>query len=211
MRHFVFCHGFGFNSHFWDNLAPYFANEKCSFIDLGYFKNPSSKIEFHGEKIIGIGHSIGFQKLLELNIDFDCLIGLNSFTDFLGTDPSLRTKRQIELKALEQNYIKNPRNSLEAFYKTCKIKFNEYTELDLDLLLSDLKSLNLKINIPDIPILIMATDKDPIVPRQIIEDNFAHRSNVEIDMLNNDSHVLGFIQPTYVYEKIMSFLYNAKT
>jgi len=42
MIQFVFCHGFGFNIHFWDNLAPYFAQEKCSFIDLGYFKKQTT-------------------------------------------------------------------------------------------------------------------------------------------------------------------------
>ena len=35
-KHFVFYHGFGFDKNFWSNLAPYFAKEKCTYLDLGY-------------------------------------------------------------------------------------------------------------------------------------------------------------------------------
>lgn len=45
-KHFVFYHGFGFDKNFWSNLAPYFAKEKCTYLDLGYFGN---KCEFNSE------------------------------------------------------------------------------------------------------------------------------------------------------------------
>lgn len=90
MTHFVFCHGFGFDASFWERIAPYFSQEKCSFIDLGYFNNRVDIQCLQEQRIVAIGHSIGLSKLIS-TYSFDYLIGLNGFINFLGSDLAIYT------------------------------------------------------------------------------------------------------------------------
>jgi len=210
MIRFVFCHGFGFNNHFWDNLAPYFIKENCTFIDLGYFRKPSCPIAFHEQKLIGIGHSLGLLKLLALNKNFECLIGLNGFVNFLGHTDPLRRKRQLELKALKQGVIKKPIETLSAFYARCGLPEWIYqgfmSDLDVNVILSELAFLKTSHRVPPIPMLILASNDDSIVPPQIIEDNFSNHAHVKQACIHHAQHGLGFLKPHAVYENIMSFL-----
>lgn len=210
MTHFVFCHGFGFNNYFWEYLAPFFARENCSFIDLGYFNQPSPLLDFHGQKIIGIGHSLGLSKLIGLYENFECLIGLNGFINFLGNNQVLRKRRQLELKILEQSFIKNRENALKNFYNRCGVSgLNSHctmSDLNLNLVLSDLKFLNNPSYLPSIPTLILASNDDPIVTKELIGDNFFNHPNIELDIINHAKHGLGFIKSLEVYERVMSFL-----
>ncbi len=215
MSHFVFCHGFGFDPHFWDPIAPYFSQEKCSFIDLGYFNNPSDSHYLNDQKIIGIGHSIGLSKLTSMHNNFDCLIGLNSFTNFLGSDQTMYTKRQRELKALRSSFLKDPDSTLRNFYVRCGapefIECNDFSTLDLDLLLSDFEWLQKEHKLPDVPTLILSSDDDSIVPQAITSDNFSRQPYVQRDSIANAGHALGFKEPAKVYKRIMSFLNDRTT
>ena len=210
MTHFVFCHGFGFDTHFWERLAPYFSQEKCSFIDLGYFNNRIDSQYLHNQSIIGIGHSIGLPKLVSMYNNFDYLIGLNSFVNFLGSDRLERKKRQVELNALRANFLRNPDFTLRSFYSRCGtpelIECNDLSNLNLDLILSDLQWLQKEYNLPDVPTLILSSDDDIVVPRSIISDNFSKQHWVKQDSIMDAGHALGFRKPVEVYEKIMSFL-----
>ena len=210
MRHFIFCHGFGFNYHFWDNLASYFVNGKCTFLDLGYFKEPSYCIDTLEGEIIGVGHSLGVLKLLKLQERFDCLIGLNGFVNFLGNDLCMRNKRQLELEILKKNFQKNPRITLKNFYKRCGVssftQFAKLEELDLEAVMSDLELLTLNFAPPSIPMLIIAAKNDVIVPPEITHDNFPPYSNVEVDIIDKGQHGLGFLEASYVYKSIKEFV-----
>lgn len=106
MTHFVFCHGFGFDTHFWERIAPFFSREKCSFIDLGYFNNRTESRHLDNQAIIGIGHSIGLSKLLSMYSNFDCLIGLNGFINFLGADLAIYKKKTNRIKSSKIRFLK---------------------------------------------------------------------------------------------------------
>jgi pimeloyl-[acyl-carrier protein] methyl ester esterase len=210
MTHFVFCHGFGFDAHFWERIAPYFSQEKCSFIDLGYFKNRSDHQYLYDQKIIGIGHSIGLSKLISMYSNFDYLIGLNSFINFLGSDQTIYKKRQRELKTLRSSFLKDTDSTLRDFYSRCGapelIECNDFASLDLDLILSDFEWLQKEYKLPEVPTLILSSDNDIIVPHAIASDNFLKQPWVKRDSIMNAGHALGFRKPVEVYEKIMSFL-----
>lgn len=210
MTHFVFCHGFGFDRHFWERIAPYFAQEKCSFIDLGYFNNPIESQYLDNQGIIGIGHSIGLSKLISMYNNFDCLIGLNSFVDFLGSEQIVRAKRQRELNALRLSFLRDPQSTLKSFYLRCGapdlIVANNFSNLNLDLILSDLQWLEKQHNLPEAPTLLLSSDNDIVVPRSITLDHFSKQHWVKTDSIMQAGHALGFRKPVEVYEKIMTFL-----
>lgn len=210
MTHFVFCHGFGFDTHFWERIAPFFSREKCSFIDLGYFNNRTESRYLDNQAIIGIGHSVGLSKLLSMYSNFDCLIGLNGFINFLGSDQAIYKKRQTELKALRSGFLKDADTTLRNFYLRCAvpelIERNNFSDLDIDLILSDLQWLQKEYKLPDVPTLILSSDDDIVVPRSITSDNFWEQPWVKLDSIIDTGHALGFRKPEEVYEKIMSFL-----
>ncbi len=208
--HFVFCHGLGFETQFWEPIAPYFSQERCSFIDLGYFNNPSDNQHLREQRIIGIGHSIGLSKLISIHEKFDCLIGLNSFTNFLGSDQAIYQKRQKELKALRSSFLRDPDSALRNLYRRSGsaelIKSIDFSKLNLNLMMSDLESLQKEYKLPEVATLILSSDDDILVPDIITSDNFSKERNVKIKMIMNGGHALGFKKPSEVYEKIMSFL-----
>lgn len=210
MTHFIFCHGFGFDPHFWEPLAPYFSHEKCSFIDLGYFNHPVAPSLLQHEVIIGVGHSIGLSKLIAMYPHVDCLIGLNSFVNFLGTDQVLHRKRQKELNALRASFLRAPDATLRSFYSRCGatelIPCHDVSRLDLSLILSDLQWLEKEYTLPEVPTLILSADDDIIVPCSITSDNFSKQAWVKRNSIINAKHALGFRQPAEVYTKMMSFL-----
>jgi len=210
MTHFVFCHGFGFDTQFWERIAPYFSQEKCSFIDLGYFGNRVDNTYLCNQRVIGIGHSIGLSKLLSMYSNFDYLIGLNSFVNFLGSDQIERKKRQKELNALRLSFLKDPDSAIRNFYIRCDIEelieCTDFPNLNFDLILSEFEWLQKEYKLPEVPTLILSSNDDLVVPYTITSDNFSKQQYIKIDSIMNGGHALGFRKPLEVYRKIMSFL-----
>ena len=209
-RLFVFSHGWGFDKNFWQNLAPYFKNEQCIFIDYGYF-GEEIKLENldHNYSIIGIGHSLGFIKLLDINVKFDYLIGLNSFINFLGQDENLSFSRQQELNIMQQNLKQNLTITLQNFYNRCGIviEADKYYKIDKHLLYEDLNLLSKKFTVPtQISTLILNSQNDPIITESISRENFAEITNISLQILNTGSHGLGYLEADIVYHKILSHI-----
>ena len=210
MTHFVFCHGFGFDTQFWERIAPYFSQEKCSFIDLGYFGNRVDNTYLCNQRVIGIGHSVGLSKLISMYSNFDYLIGLNSFVNFLGSDQIERKKRQKELNALRLSFLKDSDSAIRNFYIRCDIEelieCTDFSNLNRDLILSEFEWLQKEYKLPEVPTLILRSNDDLVVPHAITSDNFSKQQYIKIDSIMNGGHALGFRKPLEVYRKIMSFL-----
>lgn len=210
MTHFVFCHGFGFDTQFWERIAPYFSQEKCSFIDLGYFGNRVDNTYLCNQRVIGIGHSVGLSKLISMYSNFDYLIGLNSFVNFLGSDQIERKKRQKELNALRLSFLKDSDSAIRNFYIRCDIEelieCTDFSNLNRDLILSEFEWLRKEYKLPEVPTLILRSNDDLVVPPAITSDNFSKQQYIKIDNIMNGGHALGFRKPLEVYRKIMSFL-----
>jgi len=207
-KHFIFCHGFGFDRSFWDNLVPYFAKEYCTFLDLGYFGNKCETIKSIDNAItIGIGHSLGLCKLLNLNQKFDYLIGLNSFINFLGNVSGLYQKRKDELEFLKQQLKKSPMVTMNVFYQTCGVANNKIEGIDTEIALNDLDFLAYSFNLPqNAKTLIIGAKDDVIVPPEILYDNFNCCSNATIDILDKGKHALGYLEAQSVKDKIFEFI-----
>jgi pimeloyl-[acyl-carrier protein] methyl ester esterase len=208
---FVFCHGFGFDSTFWKPLQSFFSGMNTVYLDLGYFakeRNSVAMEDVESTDYIGIGHSLGLTKLLQLNIPFKQLIGLQGFVHFLGFDVQLQRRRRRELMNLTRQFIASPQSALGQFYQRTGVNFYipETGFLNQSALLNDLHALEHPVKMtPDIPLLVLGSRDDKIVPPELIEDNFAHHAHVTIRLLNQGQHGLGHLEPNEVYQNIMHF------
>jgi pimeloyl-[acyl-carrier protein] methyl ester esterase len=206
---FIFCHGFGFDKSFWNNLRPHFAKEYCIYLNLGYFSQEDLSFSIDPSlHFIGVGHSFGFKKLLSLPIIFTKLIGLQGFINFLGSNPTLHIKRQNDLNILKQNFDKSPSLTLQNFYKRCGIPLekDKLKQINHNKLQTDLKSLSHAESTPlSQPTLIIGAEDDIIVPTELIYDNFNSQPNVHITLLKQGQHSLGYTQTQIIYQMIMNF------
>lgn len=162
------------------------------------------------QRVIGIGHSVGLSKLISMYSNFDYLIGLNSFVNFLGSDQIERKKRQKELNDLRLSFLKDPDSAIRNFYIRCDIEelieCTDFSNLNRDLILSEFEWLQKEYKLPEVPTLILSSNDDLVVPYTITSDNFSKQQYIKIDSIMNGGHALGFRKPLEVYRKIMSFL-----
>ena len=210
-RYFIFCHGFGYESTFWDNLRPFFFSDTCIFLDLGYFGSKRDELKIPPfTQVIGIGHSLGFMKLLNSNVKFDYIIGLNAFTNFLGNDLDLRRTRTLELERLGENLLKSTIYTLKRFYLRCGVSSpnKDLSDICLERLIDDLEFLKSESNLPeDSKLLIIGSEDDVIVPKELVLDNFERFGrDIELKFFPNGSHALGLLNSKSVYETIEGFI-----
>ena len=213
--HFIFCSGWGFDARFWRPLLGYFNSASYTVLTLGEEKEAQILSKFNllqrsDKAFIGIGHSLGFKKLLNLPLSYHQLIGLQAFTCFLGFDSSLIQKRQRILKTMTENFTRQPQVVLSQFYKKCGVETTPEIQLsspDNSLLAQDLKLLydSQKFS-SKVPTMILGTSHDKIVPPVIIYDNFAKSENVSIEILDLQGHCLGYRQEDIVFKKIANFV-----
>lgn len=208
---YVFCHGWGLDQHFWDPIKSYFTLKRCIYLDLGYFGTQNLDIPKNNNSFIGIAHSLGLIKLLNLGIKFKAVIGIQSFINFLGHDILLSQKRKQELAVLEKSFLVNPKNCLSYFYKNNKLQNTKFNKayINTTLLYRDLKILYNNFIIPNnLPLLIIGAINDLVVPVNLITDNFANHDNIDIIIHNNGHHNLCLDYGQNIYNNINTFLNN---
>jgi pimeloyl-[acyl-carrier protein] methyl ester esterase len=178
--HYVFCHGWGSSKAYWKDFLIHSSIKNYSLLDLGYFGKKDMCIEkTKNNLLVGVGHSLGFLKLLHMNVTWDCLIGIQAFTHFLGFSQAMRKQRLKEWRAMKSGAYKDIRETLKAFYARSYIQprpspFEEGGPHTVhhERLLKDLHGL-----IEDFPTflpcetLMIHSAHDPIVPQALVEEH----------------------------------------
>ncbi len=215
---FIFHHGWGYDNSYWENIVQLFVDYRCVFYDVGYFENNLFEPHEGMSDIswIGIGHSIGFIKLLEKNrtgkIKLSAVVGIQSFVNFLGNNTKLNKNRSMILEKMISAFKESPIEVLQEFRKNCAFPNINFNQINVDLLLQDLEMLKLNFLIPnDLNTLIIAGENDPIVDNLLIKDNFLDDNkinNCSVKFINCNGHTLGYDNPKAVYKCIMNFIEN---
>lgn len=117
--------------------------------------------------IIGIGHSLGLAKLLDLKLPFKALVSLAGFTHFCqskafqaGTPPRILARMQAKFSL-------NPEQVLADFYASCGYTgpLSVAAPMNLELLQHDLcRLMTLAVDLPEIPLLAIAAESDQVCP-----------------------------------------------
>jgi hypothetical protein len=162
------------------------------------------------KQYIGLGHSLGFTTLSQSTINFDIIVGLQCFCNFLGQDEKLYKIRKPKLDQMLNSFNINPKACLERFYNICG--YNEKLENNLDItdLSTDLQMLYNSFIPRSLPTLIIGGTSDKIVPKSLIEDNFRNCDNMIIKYLPFAGHTLGYDLSDKIIEIITSFIHDQK-
>lgn len=201
MTTFVFQHGWGFDGSFFHSLAARLPGQHV-FLDRGYF-GPANA-DFDGRKPwIGVGHSLGFDVLLHMNVPWNALVAIGGFTEFAPTE-----ERREALRNMENAFRKNSKAVLRDFYRKCKVSLSFLRGAkDPEVLLRDLRYLRHQ-NSQAIcqsrryPIRLLHAMDDVIVPLGQSQKDFADR---EILVCETGGHGLGLNQAEWCAEKIRDF------
>ncbi|GHU13552.1 alpha/beta hydrolase [Alphaproteobacteria bacterium] len=204
---FVFHHGWGYDNSYWDNLFPLFSDFPCRFLCAEYYQRDVSVTLSENARVadtvtlVGIGHSIGFVKLLEKEKNLRAIIGLQSFVNFLSDDPQLHKRRSMILEKMIAAFEKYPVEVLREFRQdSSEISVGQ---LNYDLLLEDLKSLRLKYSVPaGLEHMVLATRDDPVLDASVVEGDFPDK----VKFLECPGHCLGYKNAKAVHEEIMKFV-----
>jgi len=222
---FVLMHGWGSNGDYWQNLTTYLDKNGSDYFiyEQGYFSSSPETtkeelqnfIDAHSnDQIIGIGHSIGFIKLLETDVEFDYVFGLQSFTNFLGSNKSTFKIVTEHFKTFVLEFTQNHVQMLKENYISSRIYeyFDEAlfgeNNINYSLLMKDMKSLkedkaNLLEKVGE-NYHIFATIDDMVVPSFIVKDNFSEEKVTFLDV--GAGHSLGIFHSELVAKEIFERL-----
>ena len=217
---FVFFNGFGSDYKFWDNILPYFSEHNYVLLSENYFNYPEDydskylKKLFKGKELIGVGHSLGYHKLCDLNQKYDFfnlkkIVSVEGFSHYLGRSEPMKSFRKFFLDLMKNNYTFFPKLTLQNFMTMCGAPMMSLpTELNKKLLMSDLDLLYSGIDSPEIPHLVLTSIDDWVIPFNIIEDNFRNLNDAQIIYTMGTAHLLGMKYPKYVSREIQHFAIN---
>lgn len=211
MKGIIFCHGWASHPNFWNNLKEYFLDIPCIFWDLGYFSPINCSLPNNQElsEWVGIGHSLGFLKLLQSSLPLKTFIGIQGFINFIGHHPDLQKIRRKELSSMLYHFKYESIKVVSAFQKRCELPvIGSNTDLNIDILLSDLLLLEKDYAslVPNRPFLLFGSQKDIIVTPDLLKDNFARNPNARLVMHENANHNLGFQDGKFIYENVRKFM-----
>jgi len=192
MTTLVFSHGFGFTPRFWDNLLAY--NRAYPVINIDWHQSLPSLPP--GEDYIGIGHSLGFMRLCNLNIKWRKVVSINGFTHF--PDFSYEGELDKMLAIWQERYY---HKIMGNFYRKCGLIDNmpkmDFTKLSQDLLYLKEE----KIELPPIEKLFLQAGRD-----QIINKVKAEYYLPQVLICEEAGHILGLEKPLWCWENIEKFI-----
>jgi pimeloyl-[acyl-carrier protein] methyl ester esterase len=198
MKKLVFVHGWGSGDFVWDKMLPAFDGYECHIINLGFVGE--EKIDMPQGDFIGIGHSLGGLWLLKhYGARMNGFVSIGSFNCFYKHIPA-----QI-LGKMKKNVIQDSARQLKDFWHHAGLDHPDgFKNINPVKLVEGLVSLSKwKANVPDIPVKILASRDDHIVPEKMTHDNW---KNYDIEWRDDGGHMLPLTQPDWCIKHVKDFI-----
>ena len=204
----VFIHGWGFDAGFWDALSPLLPEYRQQRIDLGFYGQSLPEFPAHGDCIL-IGHSLGFVHGMKQKQNWKGWIAINSFPRFVRTPSQAGCVASAQLREMNIGLGFAPARALQAFHKmvgtTVPSGIPDIGRLRAGL--DELRDADISdISHSHIPLLVLASRNDPLVPPETSEA--LGSINAQFDVLWHDSggHVLPLNDPAWCAKSVGRFM-----
>ena len=169
-------HGWGFGPEVWSAWAQAFPERPIVLLDAGYFGPQRLQLPHNPQGWVGIGHSLGFARLLAMDVPWRGLIGLSAFLRFCAAPGQDSGTPPQTLDAMLSRLESDPQDVLTRFLRRCGLTGQRPAlpspqgceRLRQDLIF--LRDLNLtpKADLP--PVLLLHAADDRIAPLALAED-----------------------------------------
>ena len=181
----VFAHGWGFDKSFWHKTIKKINIDRPILLDFGYTGAPKDLSLKNLNKVIGVGHSMGFMWLLKNLKNPISLISISGFDCFY----SIYDKEVI--KNMRRNIRKNTGTQMKYFHRIAGAPYfskNFFDSVALDESLKNLGEWNLqeKLLKSQIPIFSLASSDDKIIPIEYSKRVFRNR---DLNIISGCGHV----------------------
>jgi pimeloyl-[acyl-carrier protein] methyl ester esterase len=205
----VFVHGWGFDAGFWDALCPHLAEFRQQRVDLGFFGPPAAEKPSEHPCVL-IGHSLGFVHALRRRQHYTRWVAINSFARFVRDASPSNRKSRGQVRDLRRQLAANPEKTMRAFYHTLGVKpmigpadVSRLTEGLNELLAADVTETLASL---DVPGLILASRKDPLIPIAVSEGLEHSAKRGRILWHDTANHIIPQSDPGWCASAIRAFL-----
>lgn len=205
----VWSPGWGFDTHFFEKLRSHFPGIPSVFLDRGYFGLAQDIQGIRGPNWIGIGHSLGFHRLLKLRLSG--YVSLAGFSRFCRHMPNHAGTPVRTVDRMIQAYQMHPQGVLEDFYKRCNFPEIPPEIVNNEGLFEDLQSLKTLEDTALLqqisqPILNLAARDDQIVDEALTQEFFHQQRNGQLIFKDKGGHALGFREPEWCAQQIKKWI-----
>jgi len=196
MTGLVFLHGWGYGTETWDEWIGGFGEAPVVVLNVGYFGTRRMDLPTNPDGWIGVGHSLGFARLLEMDVPWRGLVGLSGLLRFCqkpgkttGTPPQV-------VDAMIHRFDEKPEDVLSRFHRRCgraEACVGMPMAGGLARLRADLEHLRDLDLIPDkgpVPTLLMHAEDDHIVPPDLAREAQSLLPGSRLELLNSGGHAL---------------------
>lgn len=195
----IFVHGWGSGPFLWKEMLEDFKDYNCHFVNLGF--TGDKEISVPEGKFIGIGHSLGGLWLLKHYPErLSGFVSIASFSCFYEHIP------QQVLAKMQKNIMRDTTDQLFEFWHHAGLdKKGGFKNLNSLKLVEGLTWLSKwKTVVPkDIPVKILASHDDFIVPEKMTEDVW---QDFDVEWIDEGGHMLPLTQPDWCIGHIKSFI-----
>lgn len=196
MTGLVFLHGWGYGPESWDGLATAFGKAPVVLLDAGYFGHRRMDVPENPGGWLGVGHSLGFARLLALDIPWRGLVGIGGFLRFCqkpGKDTGTPTDM---LDAMLARLDAAPEEVLARFHKRCGHRITPLPAPGKDGLarlradLEHLRDLDQAAPSRPVPTLLIQAQDDRIVPPDLAREALSRLPGARLELLDTGGHAL---------------------
>lgn len=207
MTGLVFLHGWGFGPEAWTPWVNAFSDRPVALLDAGYYGPERLVLPPCPDGWIGIGHSLGFSRLLAMEIPWRGLVGFGGFLRFCALQPTGGGVPPDTLDAMIARLATDPMDVLRRFLRRCGTKDQQQrpptpeglSRLRRDLLFLRGPGLTAPV-VPPSTLLIHAAD-DRIVPLALAEEARTALTGAQLVTVDRGGHALPFLH----IEQCLSF------
>jgi pimeloyl-[acyl-carrier protein] methyl ester esterase len=205
MTGLVFLHGWGFGPEIWQQLAKAFPYRPLAVFNSGYFGPQQMALPANPDGWIGVGHSLGFARLLAMDVPWRGLIGLGAFLRFCpcpGRDAG--TPANV-LSSMTARLDLDAADVLRRFLRRCGLKAPQpslpntegLVRLRQDLTL--LRDLDLCTSLPLLasppPVLLLHAADDRIAPLALAHEAHEVLPGSQLHVFDSGAHALPLTRP----------------
>jgi len=230
MTGLVFLHGWGYGPETWDGLAGAFGQAPVAVLDAGYFgersmdlprnmagslaDNLPPNLPYNPGGWVGVGHSLGFANLLEMDVPWRGLVGIGGFLRFCQKPGKTSGTPTDLLEAMLSRMDTAPEDVLARFHRRCGHRppspgrplADGLIRLRADL--EALRDLDLHPERPVVPTLFLHAQDDRIVPLDLVREAQAKLPGSRLMELDSGGHALPMTRPKDCLRLVREFLHG---